>query len=138
MEIYQGNFSCWKDVILEFHGASYKDGQAQNNILELNPEPDQVFLAAYGGGGYDGDALVAFRIGDKYYTVEGSHCSCYGLEDQWSPEEYDYETFMAVLDRKIESAYSEGGDYPSSDKTMWRLIKKRAALLAEIMEKKDG
>lgn len=125
MEIYQGYFKDWDAVVDNFFYTAYGDEQAKANAREANPEPDQVLLASYGGGGYDGDALVAYRQGDKYYTIEGGHCSCYGLEGQWKPEEYDYETFMAVLDRKIDSC-SADRDYPSMDKNTWALIKKRA------------
>lgn len=44
-----------------------------------------VLFAAYDGD-YDGQALVVFRLDGKLYEVNGSHCSCYGLEDQWDPE----------------------------------------------------
>lgn len=123
-EIYQGNFKDWKSVINEFMDVSYADEQAKKNAYELHPEPDAFYIASYGGGGYDGDALVVFRRGDKFYTVEGGHCSCYGLEGQWKPEEYDRETFLQVLDRKIESC-SRNREYPTMDKTTWELVKKR-------------
>lgn len=128
MEIYQGSFSSWKNVVLEFHGLNYADEEKQNNALEIEPEPDQVLLATYGGGGYDGDAVVCYRRGEDYFIVEGSHCSCYGLEDQWQPEKYSKDIFLEVLDRKIEGCWNEGGDYPSSDKQTWRLIKSRVGV----------
>jgi hypothetical protein len=63
------------------------------------PLPDEVIAADYDGGGYDGAAFVVYRNGDKYYTVSGSHCSCYGLEDQWEPEEYTKEQLIAALQK---------------------------------------
>jgi hypothetical protein len=51
------------------------------------PVDDEVVLACYTGGGYDGSALVVFRHDGKLFEVYGSHCSCYGLEGQWEPEE---------------------------------------------------
>lgn len=53
------------------------------------PKPDHVIYARYEDGGYDGSALVVYRNKDKYYLVYGSHCSCYGLEDQFNPTEYN-------------------------------------------------
>lgn len=44
-------------------------------------------FAAYENESYEGYALVIFSKEGKLYEVNGSHCSCYGLEDQWSPEE---------------------------------------------------
>lgn len=48
-----------------------------------------ILLAAYEYIYYEGDAYVLlFNTQDhKLYEVHGSHCSCYGLEGQWEPEE---------------------------------------------------
>jgi hypothetical protein len=46
-----------------------------------------VLFAAYGTDNYSGDAFVLFEQDGKLYEVNGSHCSCYGLEGQWEPEE---------------------------------------------------
>src|SRR5579864_9387612 len=56
------------------------------------PDTDEILLASYGSWSYDGDAFVLFRRhikGEKtrLFEVNGSHCSCYGLEGQWEPEE---------------------------------------------------
>lgn len=51
-----------------------------------------VIVAAYGGGAYEGAAFVLFKHDGKLYEVNGSHCSCFGLEGQWNPEETFYET----------------------------------------------
>lgn len=48
---------------------------------------DEILIASYGGASYEGDAYVLFRRDGKLYEVHGSHCSCYGLEGQWEPEE---------------------------------------------------
>lgn len=93
MEIYQEGFSNWEDV--------------KSNFQIDHPEPDQVLLAIYSGGGYEGDATVFYRIGTKYYQVSGSHCSCYGLEGQWLPEEFDSkELFVAYLEN-LKPYYNE-------------------------------
>lgn len=46
-----------------------------------------IHLAWYGYGDYCGSSLVVFEKDGQLFEVNGSHCSCYGLEDQWSPEE---------------------------------------------------
>lgn len=46
-----------------------------------------VLLAWYGGDCYDGSAFVLFERNGRLYEVNGGHCSCHGLEDQWQPEE---------------------------------------------------
>lgn len=46
-----------------------------------------ILFASYGQANYSGAAWVLFRQNGKLYEVNGSHCSCYGLENQWEPEE---------------------------------------------------
>lgn len=52
--------------------------------------PDYEFLVAYYAyEDYSGAAIVVYRDkrDGKVYEVNGSHCSCHGLEGQWKPEE---------------------------------------------------
>lgn len=48
----------------------------------------EIEIAVYDGDGYWGEAFILFRDtrNGKWYEVHGSHCSCFGLEDQWRPE----------------------------------------------------
>lgn len=73
--IFDG-FDDWNDIAENF------------SILNDVNEPEEILAAVYNGGGYEGDACIIYREGDKYYIASGSHCSCYGLEGQWEPEEY--------------------------------------------------
>ena len=68
---------------------------ADFNISDIG---DHVLLyASYQECGYEGYAWALTAIWDgciggirkdvKFYMVEGSHCSCYGLEGQWKPVE---------------------------------------------------
>jgi hypothetical protein len=57
----------------------------------------EVLLASYGYENYSGDAFVLFRKAGKLYEVNGSHCSCYGLEGQWEPEETTKESLLHRL-----------------------------------------
>jgi hypothetical protein len=84
-DIYKG-FDGWAGV--------------QEEFKMTEPEPDEVLWAHYTYESYDGQAEVAYRRGDKYYIVEGGHCSCYGLEDQWDPEEYTFELFGAAMAKR--------------------------------------
>lgn len=85
MDVYDGDFESWADVCRYFE--------------EAIAEPDEVLLAMYNIDGYEGSADVIYRQADRYYWVHGSHCSCYGLEDQWSPEEYSAELLIEALRR---------------------------------------
>ena len=91
--VYQGSFDSWADVCREFE-----------EVIDL---PDEVLLAVYDSHLYEGYADVIYRQGDRYYWVHGSHCSCYGLEDQWSPEEYSAEQLVDALRRGDHFYWSE-------------------------------
>ena len=45
-----------------------------------------VLFASYQVDGYDGRAWILLLKNGILYEANGSHCSCYGLEDQWAPE----------------------------------------------------
>lgn len=47
----------------------------------------KIVFAYYDHEDYEGSAFVLFKQGRKFYEVYGGHCSCYGLEGQWEPEE---------------------------------------------------
>ena len=66
------------------------------------PTDEQIIVAAYEHEGYEGSAFVLFEREGKLFEAHGSHCSCYGLEDQWSPEETTPEALRMRL---------ETGDY---------------------------
>ena len=51
----------------------------------------RILLASYTYEDYSGSAFVLFVRDGKLFEVNGGHCSCYGLEDQWSPEETSVE-----------------------------------------------
>jgi len=85
MERYFDLFKGINDVIENFCGSSAED---------LNEAV--VIAAIYTQEGYEGSAMVVYRKNGKLYEVNGSHCSCNGLENQWSPEETSYE---ALYDR---------------------------------------
>jgi hypothetical protein len=86
-DVYEGAFTDWDDIRIQFE------------MKDPFPEPEEVLYAMYDNEGYDGYAHVIYRNGNMIYSVTGSHCSCYGLEDQWDPEEYTPELFIAAWER---------------------------------------
>jgi hypothetical protein len=60
-------------------------------ITEKDLDGYEILFAAYGGRDYEGKALVILRKENKLYMTEGSHCSCFGLEGQFSPDEVNLE-----------------------------------------------
>lgn len=57
--------------------------------IEGFPTDEEILFASYAPGSYCGDAVVVFHREGRFYMNEASHCSCYGLENQWSPDEID-------------------------------------------------
>lgn len=75
MKVYFESFDCLEDVVSNF------------NLSPEQLEGVEILYAIYDSADYEGWAQVIFRKDGKLYEVHGSHCSCYCLEDQWSPEE---------------------------------------------------
>lgn len=106
MNRYHGDFGSWNDVAIEFYsGSRYEDGALEKALKEI-PEPEEVLYADYDTPGYEGDARVVYRNGDVYYYVNAGHCSCYGLEDQFNPDEYTKDDLLAYLEKQASNSYS--------------------------------
>lgn len=75
-------------------------------ITEDFPTDSELLVAEYTYEDYSGNAFVLYHKHDKLYEVHGSHCSCFGLENQWVPEE----AFVKALEMRV------GG-------TLWERIK---------------
>lgn len=63
----------------------------ETETAKLRAELDQYeILLAYesvGSWGCDSSSFFLLRKDGKLYQNHGSHCSCYGFEGQWEPEE---------------------------------------------------
>jgi hypothetical protein len=64
-------------------------------------EGAEILVASYSYENYEGSAYVLFRKGEKLYEVHAGHCSCYGLENTWEPEE----TTQEALQRQLEKGW---------------------------------
>lgn len=73
MALYTGSFSSRLEIEKEYN-------------IQLDPDIE-ILVAWYGVGNYEGESFVLFRQNGKLFEVNASHCSCYGLEDKWEPEE---------------------------------------------------
>lgn len=88
--IFAGDFKNIRDVESEFE---LPTGMLENIT---------IIYAVYNQPQYEGYAEVYFKdnLTGLYYEVHGSHCSCYGLENQWSPELIgDKDAFLAYANR---------------------------------------
>lgn len=85
--MFYGDFNSADDVFNNFN-VSVQEQQGVN-----------ILFAWYGYGDYDGSAFVLFTRDNKLYEVNGGHCSCMGLEDQWEPEETSVEALRFRVEK---------------------------------------
>lgn len=93
--MYLENFSNLNDVLREFQ------------IDPKDLDNSNILLAVYTYEDYDGSAFVLFERNGILYEVNGSHCSCYGLEEnQWNPEETSVEALRhRIVNGNLGSGY---------------------------------
>jgi hypothetical protein len=77
------------DEIIKQTPVFLNDWSDKEGVFNDFNEDDEVniLFASYGNANYSGSAWVLFEQDGKLFEVNGSHCSCYGLENQWEPEE---------------------------------------------------
>lgn len=74
-------------------------------------EDINILFASYGEDNYSGEAWVLFEQDGKLFEVNGSHCSCYGLEGQWKPEE----TALEAIQMRLEKGYLGHDNYSGNE-----------------------
>lgn len=125
MSVYKGLFDSFETMVANFENiymtkAEYEaekspwtnDRMWNENKAKLKQALEsetykniEILWAEYDMDGYEGSAFVLFRKDGKLYRVDGSHCSCYGLEGQWLPEETSWEVLKETQGKR-ESYYS--------------------------------
>lgn len=86
---YFGEFTDRDSVLKEFSKGKYNYDTGKYDQVDIPgfPEDGQILFADYSSGGYDGHVRVIYQEPDgELKIVDGGHCSCYGLEDQWEPK----------------------------------------------------
>ena len=93
-----GHWSDAEDVFKDFQ--SQQDGE-------------EILFATYYSQDYDGSAFVLFHKDGKLFTVQGGHCSCNGLEDQWCPVEVTRDSLMHEIEKGHlgRDRYYDEGDF---------------------------
>lgn len=94
---------CKEEVIKEFSGYYDNSNEVENTLSGA-----ELLVSFYEIDGYEGSAYVLYRKDGKLFEVEGSHCSCNGLEDCWGPVET---TPAALKMKKSILPYGIGGYY---------------------------
>lgn len=70
-----------------------------------------ILFASYSYANYSGDAFVLFEKEGKLFEVNGGHCSCYGLEGQFEPEE----TTLEALRHRLVDGKMGQDDYSDNE-----------------------
>lgn len=84
-------FGSAEQVATEFH------------MSEVEQQRYTILYASYEYACYSGDAIVFGydTVDDTFFQVSGGHCSCYGLEGQWSPEPLTVEEIAEFVRRGV-------------------------------------
>lgn len=79
--------------------------------------PENMILVyhVYESGNYEGQSYGFGFDTEKnmWFEVGGSHCSCFGLEGQWSPDYSTFDQLAAAIKRTIDAYVT--ADYRYSD-----------------------
>lgn len=91
-QIYYGDFTTphWKNGEVNWDCV-----QREFDIVKT--EPEVIYAGYYDDYGYSGDAVVLYKEDGKLWYVDGGHCSCYGLEGQWDPDEVTVEQITHMI-----------------------------------------
>lgn len=95
--------SKFEGMCQDFDGtrwSAYRESDTKAHELPRFQGIDVLF-ASYTYESYEGDAFVLFRKDGKLFEVNGGHCSCYGLEGQWEPEE----TTIEAIEHRLKNDY---------------------------------
>lgn len=124
--VFLEEFTSAIDVVAQFHQI-YMDSEEYynptneyderrvekiNSLLETEFKDISILFAVYSTPSYEGYAWVLFEQHGKLFEVNGSHCSCYGLEDQWEPEEID----LKELEHRLVEGYFGESSYSGNFK----------------------
>jgi|SRR6478609_1240888 len=112
--VYLGLFDSKDNVLINFNCYKKPEGYYNRDSPDYNSreyvnkdlyENVNIIFAFYTDEDYSGEAFVLFEKEGRLYEVNGSHCSCYGLEDQWEPSETSLEELKYRL---VEGKMGEG------------------------------
>lgn len=109
-----------------YHGDWEKEGwehlkeqKALEKDFEITLTDENILFAVYTYEDYSGKAFVLFEKDGKLYEVNGSHCSCNGLEGQWQPEETSVEALKFRLLKGSVTGYDKEYDSELAETIKW-------------------
>ena len=104
------NWDSKESMIADFRGFYYAKDLTPDHIAKYDHV--DVLLASYGTDSYSGSAFVLFRNNKdgQLYECHGSHCSCYGLENQWEEDP----TTIESLRKRVNEGTLGSDDYTNN------------------------
>jgi len=110
---YFDMFNNRDEVAQAFEEGTWEPGTrySQNPVFTAKPffpADEDILFAEYTSECYDGHAIVVFQQDGHLFEVNGSHCSCYGLEGQWEPERTSREALAMRVGEYNGPSTSEG------------------------------
>lgn len=87
----------WKESKLDGLISDFEALYGSEIPVEIKEKYSGILFASYGNDNCSGDAFVLLAKGDSLFQVNGSHCSCYGLENQFDLEEANLEAIKKAL-----------------------------------------
>lgn len=101
-EVYEEFFPYEVGTQYEYNDIAKRYLPIDGRYTDEFRKEEKILFAYYSVESYSGDTFVLFEQDGKLYEVTGSHCSCYGLEGQWEPEE----TTIEALAHRITNSKS--------------------------------
>lgn len=95
--VFLNAWKCQVDVLRDFFNLRWDDDISDEEVIEKYYK--NILFASYGNEEYEGVAFVIFEKDGKLFEVNASHCSCYGLEDQWCDDD---EIVLEEMKNRIE------------------------------------
>lgn len=86
---YFGGFADYAGMVAAF--SEYDYGTKTTPPIDGMASEAEVIFASYECASYEGCARIFFERDGRLFEVYASHCSCMGLEGQWSPEPVTWE-----------------------------------------------
>ena len=119
-KIVNGDFMSRDEQISQYQqyfDSSYNYDTREYDTVEM-PDHLHIFWSHYTYEDYSGYGEVwGFNTDTQmFFSVSGSHCSCYGLEGQWDEEPYTYDEMVLVVDRRLDEMANTESYYYSSEK----------------------
>ena len=118
---YFGAWNSRENVLQDFFPQYDWEEVQRYPLPEDFPSDEEILFAWYDCADYSGSALVVYERDGKLFEVNGSHCSCYGLEEQWKPEETSAEA-LGMRCVRDEEYSSYGPNMDDDTVAFWRAL----------------